>query len=166
MLSGIQTLEAVLQTARTTERLEEVFSVPVLLLVSEHAEHEAVTAVGAAPSPEVIGDNQSTLVVPLQGRFPTPGRPQLSFGRSSVCDIMIPSASVSKHHGYLQPMATGWLISDVGSTNGTSVDGQPVTKNGTAMTDGCSVRLGRVLAQFLSPSTFCEVLRQRLAAER
>lgn len=166
MISGIQSLESILKLARTrTGALDATFDVPVLLLVSEEAEYEAVTAVGSVPTTEVSGDSRTTLVIPIQARAPAPGQPQLSFGRSTVCDIMIPVASVSKHHGYFQAMAQGWLVSDVGSTNGTSVEGQPVTKSGTPLTDGCSLRLGRVLAQFLSAKSFCDVLRQRLAAE-
>jgi pSer/pThr/pTyr-binding forkhead associated (FHA) protein len=114
----------------------------------------------------MAGDPQTTIVVPIQARYPAPGVTQMTFGRSTVCDIVLPIASVSKHHGFFETMAGVWLVSDAGSTNGTSVGGQRVQKTGVGLSDGCSLRLGRVLTQFLMPPTFCELLRQRLALER
>jgi hypothetical protein len=37
-----------------------------------------------------------------------------------------------------------------------------VGKIGTELTDGCSVRLGRVIAKFLAPKSFCALLREQL----
>lgn len=170
MINGVQSLESILVAARSkAAQLEVLFDVPVLLLVSEDSDLEPVTSVAsprAASSPDFAGDRQTTLVVPIQSRLPvTTGKVQLSFGRSEVCDVIIPIASVSKHHGYFELMGQVWLVSDVGSTNGTAADGRTVTRNGIALTDRCSLRLGRVLTQFLSAKSFCALLRQRLPTE-
>ena len=88
MISGVQSLESILAAARAKkEPLETMFDVPVLLLLSEDTDIEPVTAVTSLPpaAVDLSGDSQTTLVVPIQPRYPSPTpRPQLSFGRSDV----------------------------------------------------------------------------------
>lgn len=44
-------------------------------------------------------------------------------GRSSGCDIVLPDPSVSSRHARLQPDLAGFRLADLGSTNGTTVNG-------------------------------------------
>lgn len=140
MLRGVQSLETILREAQAVgEPLSANFDFPVLILVSEDSDLDPVTAVtasGPAATP-VQSNSQTTLVVPIRSRYPANrGQPKLSFGRSDVCDVVIPIASISKHHGYFEVLSSVWLVSDAGSTNGTSVGGNVVSKSGTALTDG------------------------------
>lgn len=48
-------------------------------------------------------------------------------GRSTSVDIVLADPSVSGHHAKLAPNGDAFALSDLGSTNGTTVDGQPVT---------------------------------------
>jgi predicted component of type VI protein secretion system len=48
-------------------------------------------------------------------------------GRSRKCDIVISDPSVSRQHVELRRDEHGWFASDLGSTNGTLIDGQPLT---------------------------------------
>jgi DNA-binding NtrC family response regulator len=54
--------------------------------------------------------------------MPLPGGGTLTIGRSSKCDVVIDSGSVSRHHANLS-VAGDIDIEDVGSSNGTFVDG-------------------------------------------
>jgi hypothetical protein len=80
--------------------------------------------------PELPGgaaDNGPQLV-PLDGGPATPltGR-RMVIGRDEGCDIVISSGSVSSRHCELQYDGLGWRVVDLGSKNGTQVNGAPVT---------------------------------------
>jgi hypothetical protein len=47
-------------------------------------------------------------------------------GRSRDCDVVLGDANVSRRHAELRPDGDGWAISDLGSTNGVSVNGSVI----------------------------------------
>jgi predicted component of type VI protein secretion system len=47
-------------------------------------------------------------------------------GRSRDCDIVLDDAGISRRHAELRPYRDGWVVSDLGSTNGLRVNGRPV----------------------------------------
>lgn len=51
-------------------------------------------------------------------------------GRSRECDVVISSAEVSRQHMELRPRGDGWVVFDLGSTNGVRVNGRPVGGTG------------------------------------
>jgi hypothetical protein len=72
---------------------------------------------------------KSLLVV--SGALPTSGREYplfdtLEIGRGSACAIVIPNHFVSTRHVRIFQMHGRWMIEDVGSTNGTSLNGHPL----------------------------------------
>ena len=44
-------------------------------------------------------------------------------GRSPECDLALPNMTVSWRHAELRRAADGWVLTDLGSTNGTRVNG-------------------------------------------
>lgn len=48
-------------------------------------------------------------------------------GRSTKCELVVNHPSVSRRHALLCPDRTGLLVTDLGSTNGTFIDGVRVT---------------------------------------
>lgn len=52
---------------------------------------------------------------------------EYTIGRSSSSDVILADASVSGHHAKLVPVGDDFAIRDLGSTNGTTVDGVPLT---------------------------------------
>jgi pSer/pThr/pTyr-binding forkhead associated (FHA) protein len=172
MKSEPQTLDAVLDEARKNrDNLTAAFDVPVLLVVGEDPNTEGQTAVTApgAPKPRPPSNPPgkapaSTWVVPVQSRTPKLATPRLSFGRSTICDVVLPFSPVSKHHGYFEKTAAGWVALDVGSTNGTVVDGKIATQaNPVQLHDGAAVQLGKLSARFFTAAGFVQVLKQRLS---
>jgi hypothetical protein len=61
------------------------------------------------------GDNAGT-DVPLQGS-------RLSVGRLSSCDVSLPDTTVSREHAAVVRRNDAWWVVDLGSTNGTRVNG-------------------------------------------
>lgn len=83
---------------------------------------------------------------PLAGKsFRLDGYPVI-IGRRDSCDIVLPDGSVSRRHARLEPHKEGWVITDLGSSNGTFVNG--VRIRSTSLSPGDTVKLGATLCAF------------------
>lgn len=70
-----------------------------------------------------------------------PGR-ALVVGRAADCDLPIPDPTISRHHAELEVSESGLRVRDLGSTNGTWVDGERV---GAALVPpGARITFGKV----------------------
>jgi hypothetical protein len=54
------------------------------------------------------------------------GQDELLVGRHPRCDVVLPAGDVSRHHARLNFRDGRWILRDLESTNGTTVNGQPV----------------------------------------
>lgn len=68
-------------------------------------------------------------------------------GRSTEAAIFIDSVGVSRHHARITIGAVGAQLEDLGSKNGTRVDGRPVHAP-TTLTDGAVIVLGTTALKF------------------
>lgn len=73
--------------------------------------------------------------------------PVVNIGRADYNDIVLPDASVSTSHAKLQRREGVWVIVDLGSTNGTNVDGEAV-EDEMPLTPGATLRVGEVTLLF------------------
>ena len=73
--------------------------------------------------------------------------PVVNIGRADYNDVVIAEPSVSTTHAKLQRRDDVWVLSDLGSTNGTYVEGEPVTGE-TALTPGTTLKFGEVAVLF------------------
>ncbi len=55
-------------------------------------------------------------------------RQSLTIGRSDECDIILPDRQVSRHHARVYWLDGHYYVEDLGSKNGTHVNGQEVTE--------------------------------------
>lgn len=83
----------------------------------------------------------------LRGRRLPITVPTVNIGRADYNDLVIADPSVSTTHAKLQRKDDVWVLADLGSTNGTFVEGEPVTGE-TALTPGTTLRFGDVAALF------------------
>jgi hypothetical protein len=69
-----------------------------------------------------------------------------TIGRSRDCDVVIASAEVSREHAEIRPADGGWIVFDLGSTNGVQVNGAPVggVGSGHPLRAGDRLNLGTV----------------------
>lgn len=70
-----------------------------------------------------------------------------TIGRSRDCDIVVASAEVSREHAEIRPRDGGWIVFDLGSTNGVRVNGEPVggIGSGHPLRPGDQLNLGTVI---------------------
>jgi len=80
---------------------------------------------------------------PLAGRdFPLQ-KPTMVIGREPSCDIALQENLVSRQHAHLQQSPQGWTVADLGSTNGTFINGQQIAANvATALKPGDRITIG------------------------
>jgi len=69
-------------------------------------------------------------------------------GRSSKCDIQIDQESISRNHSKIVNNGKSLLIRDLGSTNGTYVNDEPVDEY--VLRDGDLIKIGRTIFKFLT----------------
>lgn len=91
------------------------------------------------------GGRVGTLVTTDGRRIPVADRPVV-IGRLSTCDIALGDPQVSRRHAEVRRDSEGFSVSDLGSTNGTVVNGAPVRERRLA--DGDELRIGSASIRF------------------
>jgi pSer/pThr/pTyr-binding forkhead associated (FHA) protein len=92
------------------------------------------------------GEVLATLLVrkgSLKGERFTVRVPVVNIGRAEYNDIVVGHESVSQAHAKLQRRDEVWILSDLGSTNGTTVDGVRV-EDETPLSPGSTIVIGEV----------------------
>ncbi len=81
-------------------------------------------------------------------------------GRTDDVDIMLPDVDVSRHHAMLSRQSREYSISDLGSTNGTRVNTEPLTES-TILQDGDKIHISGTTLKFtFQDADDTEYLRQ------
>lgn len=115
----------------------------------------------SAPRPAPVDDSGATRVrmaVPklvLRGvsgaafgkTFPITG--PVTIGRQADCDISIPSEEISRRHASLKPTPAGLAVEDLGSSNGTYINGKRVQSG--LMRPGEELRLDTIRFLLVAP---------------
>jgi hypothetical protein len=95
-----------------------------------------------------INTNQPLLVIykgPLAGtRWPI-NDDSITLGRAKDCEIILPERQVSRYHARVERDATGFILRDLGSKNGTFVNGDPVRGQPYRLRDGDEIALATVV---------------------
>jgi len=81
------------------------------------------------------------------GRHAQLGPNRVLIGRSEDCDVTVPDPEMSRHHAIIHRQEGRTWITDLGSANGTSVDGTTVTGT-SALRPGAQLTLGPVTFMF------------------
>lgn len=86
-----------------------------------------------------------SLLLPTGDRVPL-GEYVVSIGRNNDCTIVLADPNVSRHHAEVRPAVDGYVVADLGSTNGTKVNGARVSEH--LLLDGDELRFGNTVIAF------------------
>jgi pSer/pThr/pTyr-binding forkhead associated (FHA) protein len=64
----------------------------------------------------------------------------VTIGRAAECEVRLADTSVSRRHAEIRAAGDGWTVVDLGSTNGTKVNGAVVSER--RLKDGDTVSVG------------------------
>ena len=95
------------------------------------------------PGPVLDGEVLPAAYVDIGGRLIAVPPAGAVIGRSSDADIVIAASEVSRHHAQIVPDRDGWVVADLGSTNGVRLNGRPLGVP-TRVEDGDVIELGSV----------------------
>ncbi len=109
---------------------------------------------GAHASPENARSSRAGLVLLYAPQFDqfSPAyllsERDLVIGRDPSCGVCVPEGAVSRQHARVSFRNTRWIVSDLGSRNGTLVDGRFVTE--LALEDHHELRVGDAIFKFVA----------------
>ncbi len=85
------------------------------------------------------GVGAGSLLLPNNDRYIL-GERAVVFGRLPDCDITLTDTNVSRRHAEIRPHGDGFVLVDLGSTNGCRVNGQRVSQR--VLNDGDEIAMG------------------------
>ncbi len=114
------------------------------------ASQTVLTDAGEARAGRPVSQNGSLIVIygDELGRRVRVGTEPLVIGRSAQCEIQVDQESVSRNHCRIRFDGTGFLVRDLGSTNGTYVNDDPVVGDGR-LRHGDQLKVGRTILKFI-----------------
>lgn len=131
----------------------------------EHARDEGYVFMGPVSVHLEINERQHTGAFQITGRMregsggvgagslvlPTGERLSLSeavvtFGRKPESTVQLADPNVSRNHAEVRPHGNGWVLVDLGSTNGTRVNGVRISSH--ELTEGDEIAFGNTLVAF------------------
>lgn len=93
------------------------------------------------PLEERARSRAETALIVLGGKRMVVGPAGATLGRSRKCDIVVDDPNVSREHAEVRPRGGSWVLSDLGSTNGSSINGRR-TDGAEVLKPGDEIELG------------------------
>ncbi|MGZ4329810.1 MAG: FhaA domain-containing protein [Solirubrobacteraceae bacterium] len=93
------------------------------------------------PLEERARSRAQTALLVLVGKRMVVGPAGATLGRSRKCDIVVDDPNVSREHAEVRPRGGSWVLRDLGSTNGSSINGRR-TDGAEVLKPGDEIELG------------------------
>jgi serine/threonine protein kinase len=96
----------------------------ISLLTELESAGDAVLPSRMEPEDVILG-GAGTLIISRKGQRPQTlamDKQTITIGRGESSDVVLTGQGISRRHARLERMASGWMITDLGSTNGTFLD--------------------------------------------
>jgi hypothetical protein len=101
----------------------------------------------AGPLEERARARAQTALLLLDGQRLVVGPAGVTLGRSRQCDVVLNDPNVSRQHAEIRPRGGSWVLTDLGSTNGSRINGRTV--EGTEVVKpGDEIELGATVLRF------------------
>ena len=91
------------------------------------------------------GQGAGSLVLPTGERLQL-GEKVVTIGRRPECTLQLGDPNVSRNHAEIRPHGNGWVLVDLGSTNGSRVNGSRVSSH--ELREGDELVFGNTLLRF------------------
>jgi hypothetical protein len=101
----------------------------------------------AEPLEERAQSRQATALLLVDGNRVVVGPGGATVGRSRQCDVVIDDPNVSRRHAEIRPRGGSWVLSDLGSTNGSSLNGRRIDSP-EVIRPGDEIELGTSVLRF------------------
>jgi hypothetical protein len=101
----------------------------------------------AEPLEEQAQARAPTALLLLDGQRNVVGPEGVVLGRSRNCDVVLNDPNVSRQHAELRPRGGSWVLTDLGSTNGSRINGHPVERS-EVVRPGDEIELGATVLRF------------------
>ena len=80
----------------------------------------------AEPLEERARARAETALLLLDGKRLVVGPAGVTLGRSRQCDVVLNDPNVSRQHAEIRPRGGSWVLTDLGSTNGSRLNGRAI----------------------------------------
>ena len=80
----------------------------------------------AEPLEERARSARQTALLLLDGKRLVVGPTGVTLGRSRQCDVVLNDPNVSRQHAEIRPRGGSWVLTDLGSTNGSCLNGRRI----------------------------------------
>jgi hypothetical protein len=101
----------------------------------------------AEPLEERAHVTAQTALLLVDGRRMVVGPGGATLGRSRQCDVVLSDPNVSRQHAELRPRGSSWVLTDLGSTNGSRINSHPVERS-EVVRPGDEIELGATILRF------------------
>src|SRR5215212_9841434 len=115
--------------------------------VGEGAKDQGTSAISPEEAQKHGLAREVVEIVTKDGNFPLEGRGPWTIGRSQENDIVISDPNISRNHARLSRADNGYVVEDLGSTNGTLLDGAPIDRE--RIESGDELTFGQSTARFV-----------------
>lgn len=100
----------------------------------------------AAPLADAAGPPRGRAILATGGKRTILSGERVTIGRSRECDVVVEDPNVSRKHAEVRRTIEGWLVVDLGSTNGIKVNGRRVKD--AVLSPGDEITLGLISLEF------------------
>jgi hypothetical protein len=101
----------------------------------------------AEPLEERAQARAETALLLLDDRRLVVGPSGVTMGRSRQCDLVLSDPNVSRQHAEIRPRGGSWVLTDLGSTNGSRINGRAV-EGSEVVRPGDEIELGATAMRF------------------
>ena len=100
----------------------------------------------SGPGTRLLAAGES-LAILLESK--TPGGPEVRLGRAAENDLVVDDGTLSRSHlSFTKDTSGAWVVRDVGSSNGSQLEGKPLLRVPVVLESGAHIEAGAVRLTF------------------
>jgi hypothetical protein len=101
----------------------------------------------AEPLEERARSRQQSALLLMGGKRLVVGPGGATMGRSRQCDVTVDDPNVSRNHAEVRPRGGSWVVTDLGSTNGSRLNGRRI-EGSEVLKPGDEIEVGTTMLRF------------------